>query len=159
MKRRKGKPVAQDSGAQSGALVVPLQLQMMAELVAAMQQEVNSLRDHLSLHSFTRAETAFNPSHGINLPAEIRCLEIQLIMCALRNTRGNQRNAARLLGLKPSTLSAKVKLYGISVVSLKRAHLRSAGGDDRDRRRNGADNAQTPGWETYKKAAANVNFK
>ena len=52
-------------------------------------------------------------SQGINLPMEVRRLEIRLIKRALVETNGNQVNAARLLGLKVTTLNAKIKRYGL----------------------------------------------
>ena len=44
---------------------------------------------------------------------EVRRFEIQLIRKALRTTRGSQVAAARLLRLRPTTLNAKIKSYGI----------------------------------------------
>ena len=52
-------------------------------------------------------------SQGIDLPKEVRRLEIRLIKRALEATSGNQVNAARLLGLKVTTLNAKIKRYGL----------------------------------------------
>jgi DNA-binding NtrC family response regulator len=42
---------------------------------------------------------------------EVRRFEIGLITRALRRTQGRQTAAARLLGLKPTTLNAKMKQY------------------------------------------------
>jgi DNA-binding NtrC family response regulator len=42
---------------------------------------------------------------------EVRRFEIGLITRALRRTQGRQKAAARLLGLKPTTLNAKMKQY------------------------------------------------
>src|SRR5215212_6200490 len=39
--------------------------------------------------------------------------EVRLIRTALGRTSGSQTRAARLLGLKPTTLNAKIKRYGI----------------------------------------------
>lgn len=52
-------------------------------------------------------------SRGIDLAEEIRRLEIRLIVRALEETNGHQVNAARLLGLKVTTLHAKIKRYGL----------------------------------------------
>lgn len=52
-------------------------------------------------------------SRGIDLPEEVRRLEIRLIERALEETNGHQVNAARLLGLKVTTLNAKIKRYGL----------------------------------------------
>jgi transcriptional regulator with GAF, ATPase, and Fis domain len=48
-----------------------------------------------------------------NLHDEVREFEIDLINSALAKTRGHQRKAARLLGLKVTTLNAKMKRYHI----------------------------------------------
>ena len=50
---------------------------------------------------------------GISISAELRRYEIDLIRRALVFSSGSQRGAARLLGLKPSTLNAKIKRYRI----------------------------------------------
>ena len=42
---------------------------------------------------------------------EVRLFEIRLITRALRLAHGKQNMAARLLGLKPTTLNAKMKQY------------------------------------------------
>ena len=44
--------------------------------------------------------------------------EIFLIRKALIKTGGNQRRAARALGIKASTLNAKIKRHGIDLVSI-----------------------------------------
>jgi Transcriptional regulator containing PAS, AAA-type ATPase, and DNA-binding domains len=44
---------------------------------------------------------------------EVREFEIDLINTALAKTHGHQRKAARLLGLKVTTLNAKMKRYNI----------------------------------------------
>ena len=52
-------------------------------------------------------------SRGINIYDEVRQYETALIRRALRLTGGNQKKAARLLGLLPSTLNDKIKRYQI----------------------------------------------
>lgn len=55
------------------------------------------------------------PTEGpIDFYEEVRRFEIELIQSALRRTNGVQTEAAALLGLKPSTLHAKIKLYQVS---------------------------------------------
>ncbi|MDT4954412.1 MAG: Bacterial regulatory protein Fis family [Acidobacteriota bacterium] len=50
---------------------------------------------------------------GINLSEEVRRFESQLIHSALIRTNGRMRPAARLLGMKVTTLHAKIKRYNI----------------------------------------------
>jgi DNA-binding NtrC family response regulator len=50
---------------------------------------------------------------GINLQEEVRRFEIDLICYALRQTGGHQVRAARLLGVKVTTLNSKIIRYNI----------------------------------------------
>ena len=52
---------------------------------------------------------------GVDFYAEVSRFEIDLIKCALLQTAGHQRQAARLLNLKVTTLNSKIKHYNISV--------------------------------------------
>ena len=49
----------------------------------------------------------------VSLPDEIVEFEVRLIRNALIQTRGNQRSAASLLGIKHTTLHAKLRRYNI----------------------------------------------
>lgn len=49
----------------------------------------------------------------IDLMDEVQRFEANIIKCALVRTGGRQRQAARLLHIKPTTLHAKMKRYGI----------------------------------------------
>lgn len=51
----------------------------------------------------------------IKLDNEMDAFESSLIRDALFKSNGNQRDAARLLGIKPTTLNAKMKRLGITV--------------------------------------------
>ena len=51
--------------------------------------------------------------NGARFSDEVRQFEVSLIRTALGRTSGSQTRAARLLGLKPTTLNAKIKRYGI----------------------------------------------
>lgn len=51
---------------------------------------------------------------GIDFYDEVRRFEIELIQSALRHTSGVQTEAATLLGLKPTTLHAKLKQYRLA---------------------------------------------
>ena len=69
----------------------------------ALIQEVRELRN-LSYLDLTR---------GIDLFGEVRRFEMKLIRQALEETDGRQVQAARMLGLKMTTLNEKIKRYGI----------------------------------------------
>ena len=51
----------------------------------------------------------------IKLDNEMDAFEASLIRDALFKSKGNQRDASRLLGIKPTTLNAKMKRLGIAV--------------------------------------------
>jgi DNA-binding NtrC family response regulator len=53
--------------------------------------------------------TELNLAGGINMKDEMRRYEIELIRLALRLNGNNQVRAARMLGIKPTTLNAKIK--------------------------------------------------
>jgi DNA-binding protein Fis len=50
---------------------------------------------------------------GINFYDEVQRFETHLIKMALTETAGNQARAARLLGIKATTLNSKIKLFDI----------------------------------------------
>lgn len=52
--------------------------------------------------------------HRLKLQDEVRQFETELIRTALERTGGNQARAARLLGVKHTTLNAKIKRYRIA---------------------------------------------
>src|SRR5882672_3704596 len=51
--------------------------------------------------------------HKVKLHDEVQRFESELIRTALERTGGNQARAARLLGVKHTTLNAKIKRYRI----------------------------------------------
>lgn len=55
-------------------------------------------------------------NNTIDLQAEVRRFETELIRSALIQTGGRQRQAARLLGTKVTTLNTKIKRYKIEVL-------------------------------------------
>ena len=59
----------------------------------------------------------FAVGKGVDFYAEVVKFEAELIKQALTLTAGNQRAAARLLGMKASTLCGKIKSYRLDGVS------------------------------------------
>ena len=58
------------------------------------------------------------PERRLGLQEEVQRYEMELIRSALQRTRGNQRRAAKLLGVKVTTLNCKIKRYGITTAEL-----------------------------------------
>lgn len=67
------------------------------------------------LETLTNSQS--EPDRRLGLQEEVQRYEIALICDALHKTRGNQRQAAKLLGVKVTTLNCKIKRYGIDVTA------------------------------------------
>lgn len=80
----------------------------------AFESRLSSLRDValelLNAVDHLKRTTAAN-DHKLNLDDEVRKFEADLIRAALVRTGGNQARAARMLGVKHTTLNAKIKRY------------------------------------------------
>jgi Bacterial regulatory protein, Fis family len=59
-------------------------------------------------------------TEGQTYYAKLRQFETELINEALRRARGNQAQAARMLGLAPTTLSSQLRRLGIQAKNFKR---------------------------------------
>src|SRR6476661_2672642 len=85
---------------------------------ANMDDRINTLRETVlqllqEVESLTIAAPAGLKS-GARLNDEVRQFEMNLIRTALGRTAGSQTRAAKLLGLKLTTLNAKIKRYQIT---------------------------------------------
>ena|SRR5258706_10850597 len=85
---------------------------------AALGQRLEALRE-AALKVLTDVEalgTTHSPQvdQSLRLGDEVKQFEIDLIRIALDRTDGNQTRAARLLGVKLTTLNTKIKKYKIS---------------------------------------------
>src|SRR6185295_17199085 len=79
--------------------------------IEALKVLIRSLLDHLD----DLTQTAPASEADLSLQAMVRRFEAELIRQALMRTGGKQRQAARLLGEKKTTLNAKILRYGIRV--------------------------------------------
>ena len=57
---------------------------------------------------------------GLNLACEVQRFEADMIRMALVQTAGKQRRAARLLGVKITTLHRKIKHYQINIEEIQK---------------------------------------
>ena len=74
-------------------------LDRLRELAIDLHEQVESLAK----------ENPANRTESLTLREKVHRYELELIHEALRRTKGNQRKAAKLLGIKPSTLNSKLK--------------------------------------------------
>ena len=82
---------------------------------------IKALVDTLSIEVRSLDVEAVDPVQlPLDLHEKTRQFETRLIKAALLKSGGKQSEAARLLGTKPSTLNAKIKVLGINVVRLAR---------------------------------------
>lgn len=79
-------------------------IEVFKEIADTLLQEVQSLGHH----------PAPDIKRGIDFYEEVRRFEIDLIRRALDVTDGHQRRAARLLGLKVTTLNTMIKRYAVA---------------------------------------------
>ena len=81
-------------------------IRMLMELTLRLLKEIETLKDIQELQAI-----GYRP--GQSLKEEQRRFEIEMIRKALIRTGGHQSRAARLLGVKVTTLHEKIKRYGI----------------------------------------------
>jgi len=75
------------------------------------------------LHELEAVGSASDPkSQAFDLQTEVRHFEAELIRSALILTGGRQRRAARLLGMKVTTLHTKIRRYGLDVAATMPEH-------------------------------------
>ena len=82
--------------------------------------------DAVSIFEMLKARQIPNLKQGIDFYAEVERFEITLIQFALVQARGSQKRAARLLGLKPTTLNNKIKGYNLDWKTITQVEPSSA---------------------------------
>lgn len=86
------------------------QLEALKSLSFLFIREINSLEQAQG-----NLEEEIRNEHPISLFRELQRIEVKMIRCAMIRSMGNQTKAARLLGLKVTTLNAKIKRYKIDL--------------------------------------------
>lgn len=100
---RETEPVSPEASPRTSP-VTPHTLNSLREAALTVLREVDSLTSRQP-----------GPPQKFGLQEEVQRYEIELIKNALQRTRGNQRRAARLLGVKVTTLNCKIKRFGITI--------------------------------------------
>ena len=88
-------------------------VQRLRELADTLLRETEKLARDKTFTEESNRFQALNFSEGIDFYDEVQRFETGLIRLALDQTGGHQARAAQLLGIKPTTLNSKIKLYGI----------------------------------------------
>ncbi len=83
---------------------VAQKLQALNRITQVVLNEFESIRSNKTLHL---------DEDKLNFYDEVKRFEIELILFALIQNKGNQRDAANMLGLKFTTINSKIKRYGI----------------------------------------------
>ena len=91
----------------------PDRVQGLVDLALMLLREAETLARDKAFTEASASSRSFNIAEGIDFYLEVENFETRLIKLALDHTRGNQSRAAKLLGIKPTTLNSKIKLYGI----------------------------------------------
>jgi DNA-binding NtrC family response regulator len=88
-------------------------VQRLVELAFSLLRETETLaRDNAFTESSGQLKS-LDLDQGIDFNEEVKQFEIGLITLALNHVGGTQAKAARLLGIKPTTLNSKIKALGI----------------------------------------------
>ena len=88
-------------------------VQRLRELADTLLRETEKLARDKTFTDESNRFLALNFSEGVDFYEEVQRFETGLIRLALDQTGGHQARAAHLLGIKPTTLNSKIKLYGI----------------------------------------------
>ena len=96
------------SSSRQGEAAVLQRIGVLKKMVLGLLKEVEALEE-------TRPPDV---TRNISLYDEVRRFEADIIRSALMRTSGHQGRAARLLGIKVSTLNTKIKRYQICIDAL-----------------------------------------
>jgi len=94
----------------AGALGAQGEIDLARRVESLREAALSLLRQVEQLEQTLAAKGA---GRSADLHTEVQRFESEIIRDALRRTGGHQRRAARLLGVKVSTLNAKIRRYGI----------------------------------------------
>lgn len=102
-----------NNSSSSERVLMQNQLEALKSLSLLFIREINSLEQ---THATLREEIESDKS--VCLLAELQRFEANMIRCALIRSMGKQTKAAKLLGIKTTTLHAKIRRYKIDLTEL-----------------------------------------
>lgn len=83
----------------------------LVDLASSLMREAQVLSLDRAFADESAKLQSFNLAEGIDFYNEVQRFETALIKLALEQAEGNQARAARLLGLRATTLNSKIKQY------------------------------------------------
>ncbi len=102
-----------DNSSSSGKILMQNQLEALKSLSFLFIREINSLEQ-----TQAALEEEIGNDQPICLLIELQRFEAKMIRCALIRAMGNQTKAAKLLGMKVTTLNMKLRRYKIDLTEL-----------------------------------------
>jgi transcriptional regulator with GAF, ATPase, and Fis domain len=91
----------------------PSRVRRLVDLASSLMREAQVLARDKAFTDESAKLQSLDLGTGINFYNEVQRFETALIKLALEQAEGNQAQAARLLGLRATTLNSKIKLYDI----------------------------------------------
>jgi DNA-binding protein Fis len=88
-------------------------LRRLVDLASALMMEAQILSRDKAFADESLQLQNIDLGKGIDFYSEVQRFETALIKLALEQSEGNQARAARLLGLRATTLNSKIKVYEI----------------------------------------------
>jgi DNA-binding protein Fis len=85
----------------------------MVDLASSLMREAKVLARDKAFADESASLQSLDFANGIDFYNEVQRFETALIKLALEQANGNQARAARLLGLRATTLNSKIKVYNI----------------------------------------------
>lgn len=85
----------------------------LVDLASSLMREAQVLARDKAFAEESASLQTLDLAKGIDFYDEVQRFETALIKLALEQSEGNQARAARLLGLRATTLNSKIKVYNI----------------------------------------------
>ncbi len=100
----------------------PIESAYTVAMFQAMKRSLLNELVRILLSEIERMEEVPIGKRTLNFYEEVKNFERSLIEQALSSARGNQTKAARMLGMKKSTLNDKIRVYNISMTQFVGTH-------------------------------------
>ena len=91
----------------------PSRIRRLVDLASSLMREAQVLARDKAFTEESAKLQSVDLAKGIDFYNEVQRFETALIKLALEQAEGNQAQAARLLGLRATTLNSKIKIYSI----------------------------------------------